>query len=188
MTEQEKGACGYYAGPERRESFKGRRGQVSDRRFKAGLAPGVLKERRKRRPGRRVTDDMPDRWRYQEAHPGYVKGAVEALKAEVDFITEHLGGVTDVLRGSIKAEPPGSGQLEADNWKHRSQAMRCKTCMFYVPKVRPPRAAIEGCALSGLPQPVLGRCRRRSPTLNGWPAMFESDYCGDHKLDEEKME
>jgi hypothetical protein len=64
-----------------------------------------------------------------------------------------------------------------DNWKHRSQGMRCLTCMYYVPKVKEDES-----------QPTsYGRCRRRSPTLNGWPAMHSTDWCGDHKLDEEKV-
>lgn len=33
----------------------------------------------------------------------------------------------------------------------------------------------------------LGRCRRHAPTVNGFPAVFESDWCGDHKLDENKI-
>jgi len=33
---------------------------------------------------------------------------------------------------------------------------------------------------------ALGRCRRHAPTMNGYPATFESDWCGDHKLDENK--
>lgn len=61
--------------------------------------------------------------------------------------------------------------MGGDNWKHRSVHMRCGTCMFYVPK--------------GSPQ--FGRCRRRAPTLDGWPAVFNKDWCGDHKLDEAKI-
>jgi hypothetical protein len=30
----------------------------------------------------------------------------------------------------------------------------------------------------------LGRCRRHAPTLGGYPAVFDTDWCGDHKLDE----
>jgi hypothetical protein len=33
----------------------------------------------------------------------------------------------------------------------------------------------------------LGRCRRHAPTVAGWPAIFEQDWCGDHKLDENKI-
>lgn len=51
--------------------------------------------------------------------------------------------------------------------------MRCRSCMFYVPKEGP-----EGAKLK------LGRCRRHSPTMSGFPAVFPADWCGDHKLDE----
>lgn len=51
--------------------------------------------------------------------------------------------------------------MESDNWKHRSESMLCKTCMWY-------------CNT---------RCRRRAPTMNGYPAVFKTDWCGDHKLD-----
>lgn len=62
-----------------------------------------------------------------------------------------------------------------DNWKHRSAGMRCSTCMWYAAKERK-----EG-------QTALGRCRRHAPTMNGFPAVFEGDWCGDHKLDENKL-
>lgn len=55
-----------------------------------------------------------------------------------------------------------------DNWKHRSENMSCKCCMWYAPKGE-----------SGL-----GRCRRRCPTMSGYPDVYETDWCGDHKLDE----
>jgi hypothetical protein len=59
-----------------------------------------------------------------------------------------------------------------DQWIHRSFGMRCWSCMFFVPKK-------EGGSL--------GRCRRHAPTLGGWPAAFVNDWCGDHKLDENKI-
>lgn len=54
-----------------------------------------------------------------------------------------------------------------DPWKHRSERMRCATCMWFVMKAG-----------------ELGRCRRRAPTISGYPAVFVNDWCGDHKLDE----
>lgn len=33
----------------------------------------------------------------------------------------------------------------------------------------------------------LGRCRRHAPTMAGYPVVFETDWCGDHKLDETKI-
>lgn len=65
-----------------------------------------------------------------------------------------------------------------DPWKHRSKTMCCKTCMWFVPK------AISGPSNSLI---ILGRCRRHAPTMSGYPAVFETDWCGDHKLDENKI-
>lgn len=70
-----------------------------------------------------------------------------------------------------------------DPWKHRSSGMKCGTCMWAVMKVGAP--GIESRKLDERGR--LGRCRRRAPTMNGYPAVFESDWCGDHKLDETKL-
>jgi hypothetical protein len=60
----------------------------------------------------------------------------------------------------------GTGELRAnDRWKNRSAEMRCHSCMHYVSKIDDK-----------------GRCRRHAPTLEGWPVVFETDWCGDHKL------
>ena len=61
--------------------------------------------------------------------------------------------------------------MNEDAWRGRAEGMRCGTCMF--------------CAVK---QDTIGRCRRHSPTLNGYPVVFSSDWCGDHKLDETKFE
>jgi hypothetical protein len=60
-----------------------------------------------------------------------------------------------------------------DPWEHRNANMKCKTCMWFVEKV-------GGAAI--------GRCRRHAPTMNGYPVVFVTDWCGDHKLDETKLE
>lgn len=57
--------------------------------------------------------------------------------------------------------------------------MSCATCMWFVPKERQTPAPDS--------RPVLGRCRRHAPTMLGYPAVFETDWCGDHKLDENKV-
>lgn len=31
----------------------------------------------------------------------------------------------------------------------------------------------------------VGRCRRHAPTMNGYPVVLKSDWCGDHKLSEQ---
>ena len=61
--------------------------------------------------------------------------------------------------------------MSSDNWKGRSTGMICNTCIWFVPKA----------------DTALGRCRKHAPTLNGWPAVYETDWCGDHKLDEAKI-
>jgi hypothetical protein len=42
-------------------------------------------------------------------------------------------------------------------------------------------------ALAGKYGQIVGRCRRHAPTMNGYPVVFEDDWCGDHKLDESKI-
>ena len=61
-----------------------------------------------------------------------------------------------------------------DNWSGRQTGMLCRTCVFYVKKG------------SEELKSNLGRCRRRAPTLNRYPVVFPDDWCGDHKLDENK--
>ena len=68
---------------------------------------------------------------------------------------------------SDETKPPS-----ADNWVNRSQGMVCGSCRYWVEK-KGKRADF-------------GRCRRHAPTMSGWPANFGTDWCGDHKLDENK--
>jgi len=63
----------------------------------------------------------------------------------------------------------------SDNWKHRSEGMKCKTCMWFAQKVN----------MTG--DSEIGRCRRHAPTMNGYPVVFVTDWCGDHKLNEEAL-
>lgn len=73
-----------------------------------------------------------------------------------------------------------------DNWAHRSDGMRCMSCMWFVQKAaRPVPVPTEPHAETR--HSLLGRCRRRAPTMAGFPAVFDTDWCGDHKLDEEKV-
>jgi hypothetical protein len=82
-----------------------------------------------------------------------------------------------------------------DNWGDRLSRMICKTCRFFVPK-QVPEYSMGGAAPEaqsqehpprlGIP-PIhydLGRCRRHAPTLRGWPVVYNTDWCGDHKLSE----
>lgn len=70
----------------------------------------------------------------------------------------------------------------ADKWKDRSSNMKCRTCMWFVKKMNPVKESLP----AEINQSVIGRCRRHAPTMSGYPVVFESDWCGDHKLDENK--
>ncbi|OPY72463.1 MAG: hypothetical protein A4E63_01206 [Syntrophorhabdus sp. PtaU1.Bin050] len=76
-----------------------------------------------------------------------------------------------------------------DPWKHRSGGMRCRTCMWFA--IKTPYASNSG--LTGRPEDEptkesnTGRCRRHAPTMNGYPVVFVNDWCGDHKVDENKV-
>ena len=65
--------------------------------------------------------------------------------------------------------------MNQDNWKHRSEGMRCKSCIWFVPK-EDNTGTIN-----------LGRCRKHAPTMGGFPVMFVNDWCGEHKLDENSL-
>lgn len=79
--------------------------------------------------------------------------------------------------------------MARDNWQHRSEGMRCKTCMWYAPKITVQDGEmarmLAGEATEQVDhERVFGRCRRHAPTMAGYPAVFGDDWCGDHKLDE----
>lgn len=65
-----------------------------------------------------------------------------------------------------------------DPWAHRSTGMCCRTCMWFMEKISEGRRPQNNAPF--------GRCRRHSPTMNGYPAVWGTDWCGDHKLDENR--
>ncbi len=85
--------------------------------------------------------------------------------------------------------PVNTGELKMglpDPWKHRSKAMTCSTCMWYIRKKTDAEVMTEIDAPRP-PDSTIGRCRRHAPTMSGYPVVFETDWCGDHKLDENKV-
>lgn len=74
----------------------------------------------------------------------------------------------------------------SDPWAHRSEGMRCKTCMWFAPKYPDGGFKCEGNVIT--PPPVnVGRCRRHAPSMTGYPVVFVNDWCGDHKLNENTL-
>jgi hypothetical protein len=84
-------------------------------------------------------------------------------------------------------------ERRVDNWEHRSSKMRCGSCMWFVEKKKMRRIGKPGgeCRPDGdkdREEPmVMGRCRKHAPTMTGYPVVFDSDWCGDHKMDETKL-
>lgn len=78
---------------------------------------------------------------------------IERLEKEINY-----------WKGQIKT-------ADIDHWKHRSMNMKCKTCMWFMLKLALNKEKAE-----------LGRCRKKAPTLDGWPVVYLDDWCGDHKL------
>ena len=74
---------------------------------------------------------------------------------------------------------------QIDPWKHRSAGMKCSTCMWFVKKVKTTLTDEKGC-VSTL-KCNIGRCRRHAPTMSGYPVVYDTDWCGDHKIDEMKI-
>ena len=76
-----------------------------------------------------------------------------------------------------------------DPWAHRSAGMTCSTCMWGVWKAPTTDARItEDPLIEKIsPRRMIGRCRRHAPTMSGYPVVYEDDWCGDHKLDENKI-
>lgn len=81
-----------------------------------------------------------------------------------------------------------------DPWRNRNAGMRCRACVFFVEKET--QSEVESCEakspLSAIPLTAtarghIGRCRRNAPTMKGFPVVFEADWCGEHRLDENKI-
>lgn len=109
---------------------------------------------------------------------------VEAAAPKRDPMLDECTRLLSDIEKAANIVPVESGR---DPWKHRSAGMRCSTCMWYVPKV-----AVELTLGGGPPefpekmQSSIGRCRRHAPTMGGYPVVKRDDWCGDHRLDENK--
>ena len=71
-----------------------------------------------------------------------------------------------------------------DPWAYRPDGLKCKTCIWYVEKQRISSADED---VNPLKLKVIGRCRRHAPTMNGFVPVFPMDWCGDHRIDENKL-
>lgn len=68
--------------------------------------------------------------------------------------------------------------MKKDNWENRQSGMICGSCCFFVEKNTRIVQRVDR---------VIGRCRFNAPTMKGFPVVFSTDWCGQHKLDENKI-
>lgn len=87
------------------------------------------------------------------------------------------------------AEQTVAGRTNSlDPWVHRSDNMKCKTCMWFVAKVPSTARLAEQGYTRGANVYDMGRCRRHAPSMGGYPVVMVNDWCGDHRLDENKFQ
>jgi hypothetical protein len=111
----------------------------------------------------------------KEFEDGYnIMGLMEFDQSDVEQLQEEAA--KQFIKGQMPVEEYLDIAIPADPWKLRSKGMSCATCMWSVMK--------EAIDPNRTP---LGRCRKNAPTMDGYPAIFEDDWCGEHKLDENKI-
>ena len=111
-----------------------------------------------------------------------LRGRLEMLDGRKESGRERLAGLYQKdteLKLETLAESDRAAESR-DPWAHRSTGMQCRTCMWYLQK------GYEGTPPSKILLEI-GRCRRRGPTMDGYPVVYPDDWCGDHRLDEGKV-
>lgn len=78
-----------------------------------------------------------------------------------------------------RAQGAISGAGTVDPWTNRSSGMKCRTCIWFVTK--------ETSFITKPDVQIVGRCRRHAPTMGGYPVVYQTDWCGDHRIDENKI-
>jgi hypothetical protein len=131
-----------------------------------------------------------------------LKALGNAMKASYEQLSNlppiDLSGVVIKMNGPLRQHKAQTSELPGtdseDCWAHRSAGMKCRTCMWFALKKYKPQMIQENCDPTFPAEPVkyinnnrIGRCRRHAPTMNGYPVVFQEDWCGDHKLDETKI-
>lgn len=108
----------------------------------------------------------------------YVKGKKRCVTLnEIRGLIEEVRNAPEST--TMTGPVPNYAPVQNDPWMHRSAGMRCRTCMWFVEKTHDWAADLAGTKI--------GRCRRHAPTMNGYPVCFEDDWCGDRRLDENKV-
>lgn len=80
-----------------------------------------------------------------------------------------------------------SAKQRIDPRGHRSDNTLCKMCIWFAPKVSTAGPTFDDFGHCDRVPYHIGSCRRHAPTMGGYPVVFVNDWCGDHRLDENKI-
>ena len=58
---------------------------------------------------------------------------------------------------------------QSDPWSGRQTGMKCRTCIWFVAKEQ------------------ISAIKPDAPTMGGYPVVFVNDWCGDRRVDENKI-
>ena len=110
-----------------------------------------------------------------------VESAAAALSLDMGLPSEPESTRYPATGGGV---PQLEGQVCRDPWAHRSKGMKCATCMWFVCKT-----VVSDKGIMAMMEKTtwIGRCRKHAPTLGGYPVVFTTDWCGDHKLNAEAV-
>ena len=108
-----------------------------------------------------------------------------------DLRADGIGQYREITKAEFAAQKRRDeavvAKQSADPWVHRSDNMLCKKCIWFVPKVSTSGPTFDDFGHSKQVPYHLGRCRRHAPTMGGYPVVFVNDWCGDHRLNENKI-
>jgi len=98
-------------------------------------------------------------------------------KLDEDMEPEENDKEEDIYAGYDEYDEKDKKQVISDPWAGRFEEMRCQTCVNFCPK---------GNVVSMI-KGQFGRCRRNAPTMKGFSIVWGKDWCGEHRLDENKI-
>ena len=128
---------------------------------------GFMDKRKKGKGAKKAPS--PEKGKISEKKASEMVSVLDVPMAELFKGLESLSGREVSFRLATLDDFPETQQ--DDPWVGRSKLMKCPTCLYSVKKG----------------ESDLGRCRRHAPTMTGYPVIMATDWCGDHKLDENKV-
>jgi hypothetical protein len=102
----------------------------------------------------------------------------DSIRIDDNILDYTVDVTTQAYRAGMVAKALQQTQAQRMNQRPASLQQKtsntlCKTCRWFVPMTSETN-----------PDPEVGRCRRHAPTKEGFPVVFDWDWCGDYTLKE----